>query len=160
MHGQAVKKTRRKRPVAERFLEKVIKTDACWLWNGASGAGYQGYGTFWMDNAYWRAHRAAYVLFVGPIPDGLQILHSCDNDRCVNPGHLRPGTQVENMDDAFARGRAPNATPRETCIRGHALTPENTYEQPGVHRPHRECRICVRDAQRRCQERKRARAAA
>ena len=52
-----------------------------------------------------RAHRMAYEVAKGDIPEGMHILHSCDNPKCCNPAHLRPGTHQENMDDMQARGR-------------------------------------------------------
>lgn len=51
------------------------------------------------------AHRVSYELHHGPIPQGALILHSCDNPGCVNPAHLRAGTQSENILEAFAKGR-------------------------------------------------------
>lgn len=86
-----------------RFLKRVMKTDTCWLWTGRLGRG--GYGAFdWKGTSIY-AHRAAYELFVGEIPEGLDILHSCDNRRCVNPAHLRPGTHLDNMRDMYSKNR-------------------------------------------------------
>lgn len=52
------------------------------------------------------AHRIAYELLVGPIPESMFLLHSCDNRSCCNPAHMRPGTNAENMQDMVDRGRA------------------------------------------------------
>jgi len=74
----------------------------CWVWTGERSAGY---GRIMIDPLPVGAHRFAWTLANGPIPDGLFILHACDNPPCVNPAHLRPGTDRENVGDMIARGR-------------------------------------------------------
>lgn len=89
--------------VLERFLAKVERRgpDECWPWLAAKSP--TGYGVFgWDERA---AHRAAYRLLVGPIPDGLIIRHTCDNPSCVNPAHLLTGTTADNARDAMERHR-------------------------------------------------------
>lgn len=91
------------RPPAERFWEKVQKQDeGCWIWTGARKGrkGYEcGYGFFYAGSGPRRvvnAHRFAYELEVGPIPDGYQLDHTCGNPPCVNPSHLEPVTDAEH----------------------------------------------------------------
>lgn len=85
---------------------KVHKTRTCWLWTAHT---VKGYGEFYVDKedrkAY--AHRWIYKQLVGPIPDGHGVLHHCDTPVCVRPSHLYTGTQKDNVNDMFARGRAP-----------------------------------------------------
>jgi len=88
----------------DRFWSKVKKNGNrdCWEWQGKRNYGY---GLFSLRGETVRAHRMAYTLAVGPIPEGLLILHSCDNRACVNPAHLRLGTQKDNMCDRDDRNR-------------------------------------------------------
>lgn len=133
---------------AEVFWSYVDRTDGCWLWTGKIDR--RGYGK---TNRGRLAHRVAYELSVGPIPDGLQIDHvvarGCTNHNCVNPAHLEPVTNAENM-----RRRSEAQT---HCKHGHEFTPENTYT---LNRRNgwigRMCRTCNLAAQRRYKARKAA----
>jgi hypothetical protein len=96
----------RKRPLAERFWEKVEKTDGCWLWAGSKRK--TGYGSFSVGPSVSEgAHRVAYRLAFGPVPDGCFVLHRCDNPQCVRPDHLFLGSHLDNMADMRAKGRQP-----------------------------------------------------
>ena len=89
----------------ERFYAKVEKTESCWLWTGALLKRAGGYGSIRINRKAERAHRVAYALEVGPIPDRKILRHTCDNPRCVNPAHLIPGSHKENSQDALDRER-------------------------------------------------------
>jgi hypothetical protein len=98
-------------PLEERFWPKVNKRgpDDCWEWQASRTP--RGYGQIGLGgNAKpIPAHRASYMLAHGRIPDGMHVLHSCDNPACVNPAHLRLGTHAENMRDKVERGRVPKS---------------------------------------------------
>ena len=100
---------------AERFWSKVDKTGECWLWRGWQRSDY-GYGGFGVkQRGRWRsinAHRMAYLLEYGEVPDDLEVCHRCDIPNCVNPKHLFLGTHEENMQDAVAKGRLDNSGER------------------------------------------------
>lgn len=132
-------------PVADRFWSKVTKTDGCWVW--AASRGRQGYGHFDLDGKIEKAHRVAYQLVLGPIPDGAFILHSCDNPPCVNPAHLRVGTHVDNMRDMVERQRHPSLNKPE-CVNGHPYNEANTYRKPNGYRGCRTCRTAAKRAHR------------
>jgi HNH endonuclease len=91
----------------ERFWAKVNKGDGtgCWLWTGANNG--RGYGQFGRPPTY--AHRISYEFYYGPIPQGLCVLHRCDNPPCVRPDHLWLGTKAQNSDDMARKGRAPRS---------------------------------------------------
>lgn len=85
-------------PLEARFWPKVNKTDSCWLWTGAkTGAGYGMIREVGHGGKMLMAHRVAYELLVGPIPEGLFLDHLCRTPLCVNPAHLEPVTCRENM---------------------------------------------------------------
>lgn len=95
------------RPLELRFWPKVQKSDGCWLWI-AGGDGKTGYGRIREGRAgrpTLLAHRVAWELTFGPIPDGLFVCHHCDTPRCVRPDHLFLGTSDDNNKNAAAKGR-------------------------------------------------------
>ena len=128
-----------------RFWTKVeITPGGCWEWTAALNSnGPRGYGVFWHRGRLVVAHRVAYEMVYGPIPDGLQIDHLCRNRRCVKPSHLEVVTQRENI----LRGTAPSAihARQSHCLRGHPLSGENLYLVPSGGR---RCRTCKRDLNR------------
>lgn len=99
--------SRTRRDPFERFWEKVAKKgdNDCWEWTATKNQ--QGYGMFIVNGGEspWQAHRLAYKYTYGAVPEGMHILHGCDNPSCVNPKHLHPGTRSDNMKEAFARKR-------------------------------------------------------
>lgn len=99
--------------VMERFCGKYIPepNSGCWLWFGTFSP--EGYGRFYMHGRIQESHRASYQLFVGEIPDGLEIDHLCRVPACVNPSHLEPVTHLENMRRAKMARRS-LSTPQET----------------------------------------------
>jgi hypothetical protein len=122
-----------------RFRQRVsFQDDGCWIWTGSRFE--NGYGVFALKRKQRGAHRIAYEYFVGPVPDGLELDHTCRVRHCVNPEHLEPVTHAENM----ARGRWAQAT---HCIHGHEFTPENTRWRARGNG--RDCRTCVRARNRR-----------
>lgn len=120
----------------------------CWEWKGLrNDAGYGQARKRWLGRM---AHRVSYELFVGPIPDGLEMDHLCVNPPCVNPGHLEAVTQREN----YLRSSAitlQNAA-RTHCRRGHPFDEDNTI----FYRESRRCRTCHLAAVRRYDAKQRA----
>ncbi len=90
---------------AARFWAKVDigAPDKCWEWQASCNPA--GYGGFQFNGRFGKAHRAAWELANGPIPEGICVLHRCDNPPCCNPAHLWLGTYADNHRDAVAKGR-------------------------------------------------------
>ena len=160
----------RRRSLSERFFENVIPepNSGCWLWLGAlDGRGYGAISEGGREGKNLRAHRVSLLLSGVDVPSASVVLHLCDNRICVNPEHLRVGTQMDNMYDMIAKGRHSHGdehaarlvgksgpkNPRcgashprwgmrkSVCKSGHPMTEENVfYESDG----HRRCRACHR----------------
>lgn len=93
--------------VLERFMEHVKvpeNLDECWVWTGAPSK--KGYGMFKLAGKTVQAHRLSWELFHGPIPEGKQVLHKCDNPPCVNPSHHYLGDNDQNVQDRVDRHRS------------------------------------------------------
>ncbi len=91
-----------RRPVSDRFWEKVQRTDSCWLWTAKNNGKY---GQFYFRGRYEGAHRASWILHFDIIPRPLEVCHTCDNPLCVRPSHLFVGTRAQNMQDCVRKGR-------------------------------------------------------
>ena len=117
---------------AERFWPNVVKAGACWLWTGYIKP--NGYASFYPGGgrhvAKVYAHRFSFEQVNGPIPDGMEIDHTCNIRSCVNPAHLEMVTHRTNLDRAIER--------RTHCKHGHPFDAENTYTWRG----NRFCRTC------------------
>lgn len=87
----------------DRFWQRVRKTETCWLWTGYRND--NGYGQVGFNGHVRLAHRVAYTLAFGIIPEGMDVLHHCDNPSCVRPDHLFLGTQLDNIRDRDTKGR-------------------------------------------------------
>ena len=144
-----LKKGRSRLSLRERFESRVSKSeDGCWIWMGSVDK--TGYGVLPVKKngkgrKVW-AHRLAYELYVGLIPEGFEIDHLCRNRRCVNPGHLEPVTRLENVRRGAKSRNSPVFVRKAYCKHGHPLVPGNVYlngrGNPG-------CKICREEQARR-----------
>lgn len=125
--------------------------DGCWPWTASTNS--KGYGSFSLPGrviAY--AHRTSYAIAHGAIPEGMWVLHRCDNPPCVNPAHLWLGTPSDNMVDKVQKGRD-HQTRKTHCPAGHPYAGDNLL----VGHSFRRCRLCNADSQRRYKAKLKAR---
>lgn len=117
----------------ERFEAKIerITESGCWIWTSTNN---NGYGQIWVNRRYHPAHRVAYEMYVGPIPDGMQIDHLCRVPACCNPYHLEPVTPRENT--LRSMNPAAKNAKKTHCPYGH---PYDVFR-----RGWRECKECAR----------------
>lgn len=113
-----------------------VPESGCWLFDGYIAS--HGYGMVLINKVMTRANRAAWMLFHGPIPDGMYVCHRCDVSSCINPKHLFLGTALDNMRDRDQKKRNFNAN-KTHCVRGHEFV-------PSPWRNARLCRECAREA--------------
>jgi hypothetical protein len=134
-----------------RFWNKVNipSLSDCWEWQGSKNK--HGYGHFKYKRKTHRAHRISWTLIKGEIPEGMCVLHRCDNRLCVNPFHLFLGTNQDNMDDKMKKNRH-HSSQKTHCPQGHPYSEDNTYWTK--REAHRLCRACDRARKFRKYERK------
>jgi hypothetical protein len=126
--------------IVSRFLSRLVTggTDGtCLEWTRYRHP--SGYGQTFYNRKKISAHRLAWMIAHGPIPDEVLVCHRCDNPPCCNPSHLFLGDYKDNSQDMVAKGR--HAGQRVThCRRGHQYSPENTRHIRGK----RMCKTCER----------------
>ncbi len=115
------------KPPFQRFHELFsVAQSGCWEWTGHIGS--NGYGQIKAFGRMVSAHVFAFTLYKGPVPDNLQVLHSCDNPSCVNPHHLFLGSHADNVSDKCKKGRGrfrPHLGSKNGCSK---LTEEQVKE--------------------------------
>lgn len=114
------------------FTEKVDEqgADECWEWLGARR---RGYGVFRSDSVVVSAHRYMWTAFNGPVPEGMKVLHKCNNSGCVNPHHLYLGTSKDNMEDMVKAGNSTRSLTNDqvTSMRRDYASGKFIYEELG-----------------------------
>lgn len=145
-------------PWVPRFWDKIRLPDqnGCMLWTGAVRP--DGYGQFQLHNKekIYYAHRLAYEILVGAIPEGLQLDHLCRVRNCVAVSHLEPVTQTENLRRGnSSKSWAAIQRSRTHCKNGHKFSPENTRVVKEGNKTVRRCRACDREKTARYRARRR-----
>ncbi len=134
----------KKRPIEERFFEKVVMIPFhdCWEWSAYKNA--KGYGVIGDGRKTRLSHRVSYEIHFGKIPDGLLICHKCDNPGCNRPDHLFLGTPADNTRDMVEKkrikGRSSILRNRTHCPEGHLFAGDNLFIESDGSRRCRECK--------------------
>lgn len=132
--------------ILDRFWSKVdnytVSPDICWMWKGTLRCGY---GRFSLKGKKVSAHRFSWEIKFGIIPRGKIIMHMCDKPACVNPYHLKLGTQKQNMQDASVKKRLLNQIKR-TCPFGHTYGGDNLIIITTKSGLGRQCAACAKMA--------------
>lgn len=105
--------------LAERFWEKVMKDSDCWNWIASCRP--NGYGQFGIGGKNYSAPRISWELVYGKIPEGMQILHCCDNRKCVKPTHLFLGIPKDNVRDMRHKHRENNTGPKIDISKSYVI---------------------------------------
>jgi len=143
-------KATRKTPVERLWSHVIEQPDGCVEWTGCTDR--DGYGRIRFDGKTVGTHQLAWILANGPIPDGMCVLHHCDNPPCCQTeptegfpdGHLFLGTHADNMADREAKGRCRSGSSNSAkthCLRGHPFSEANTSV---TSLGQRQCRACVK----------------
>lgn len=133
----------KRRPLADRLMRLTMEMpNGCWEWTGYKTGG--GYGMI-RDGKMRATHVVAYELTYGPVPDGLEVHHTCFNEACDRPDHLEAVTHQRNCLETALAGRHHGQAKTE-CPKKHPYDEQNTGTD---HRGHRVCRTCKRDDARR-----------
>lgn len=128
--------------IQARLFDRLVPCGDCLNWPGSTN-GLHGIIRFGGES--WVVSRLVWVLVNGEIPDGMYVLHHCDNPICANVEHLFLGTIKDNNDDRDQKGRHGQKN-KTHCPQGHEYTAENTYVNP---LGRRNCRTCGRERDRR-----------
>lgn len=125
-------------PIMVKLLRRSAPDGGCLIWTGGTDKG--GYGKVWHDGRSMRAHRAAWIAAHGDVPDGLLVLHRCDNPPCFLVEHLYLGTAKQNQQDRAERTGWDGVGPKVKthCRRGHP------YQGHKNSRGHNLCLVCIK----------------